>query len=70
MKKVALGLTFSIVLALLVAGVVAADEYNGNNTTAEHTADFPVCLSAVFVLLIVLIAISLVIIAFSRAQSR
>jgi hypothetical protein len=55
---------------LLVAGVVAADENDGNNTTAEHSEDIPVCLSTVFVLLIVLIAISLVIIAFSRAQSR
>ncbi|MFQ6059928.1 MAG: hypothetical protein ACE5KV_01345 [Thermoplasmata archaeon] len=68
MKKITVGIPF-VFFALLIAGAVVADDQD-HNETAEHEVDFSVCLSAVFLLLVVIIAISVVILASSRFGSK
>lgn len=79
MKRARLSLALLIGLSLMVqmAFVGLADEednHNGNETNETghgvHETDPSVCLSTIFLLMIVLIAISLVIMAFSRGGGK
>ncbi|MFQ5884885.1 MAG: hypothetical protein ACE5IO_07275 [Thermoplasmata archaeon] len=78
MRKARLSLAFLIAFSLLLqmvsVGLADEDGDNGNVTNETgpgvHEADPSVCLSTIFLLLIVLIAISLVILAFSRGGGK
>ncbi|UCD92403.1 MAG: hypothetical protein JSV43_00250 [Methanobacteriota archaeon] len=72
MRRAWFGLILLVSFSLFsqLASVGLADDDNGNETNetwhAVHETDPSVCLSTIFLLMIVLIAISLVIMAFSR----
>ncbi len=78
MRKARLSLAFVIAFSLLLqmasVGLADENEDDGNETNETghgvHEADPSVCLSTIFLLLILLIAIALVIMGFSRAGGR
>ncbi|TET90108.1 MAG: hypothetical protein E3J35_07745 [Methanomassiliicoccales archaeon] len=78
MRKASLSLAFVIAFSLLLqmasVGLADENEDDGNETNQTgpgvHEADPSVCLSTIFLLLVVLIAISLMILAFSRGGGK
>jgi hypothetical protein len=71
MRKAVIGVSLLISFLLLAqfAGVVVAeDEENGE--THEGADDFTLCLSAIFLLLVMLIIIGLIVLGFSRRGGK
>jgi len=67
MRRTVIGLSLLVSFLLLaqIAGVVLADEENDHDTH-EESDDMSLCLSAIFLLVLVLIAISLIVLGFLR----